>query len=237
MGTLRNRNAIHGETSSVAENRALGRFFAGLTEIDMGAVLGGAHRKKITAGHQVIRSGDPARQMFLLDAGCAKYYRLSKSGDEVLLRLLYPGDVFGLGTLLGHSFPYIGSAEAIQDSELYVWERTQIRHLAHRYPQLAENSLRIVLDYVATHADHFVSLVTQTAEQRLEHALLYMGHRTGQIHPDGVEVQVTNEQLGALAHVSPFTVSRLLSKLGHSGAVAKKRGKVLIHSPEALLVE
>ena len=212
-------------------------FFDGLSEADTGAVLAAARRKKITADHVVIQAGEPARHMFLLEAGRAKYYRLSKGGDEVLLGLLCAGDVFGVGTLLGHPLPYIGTAEAVQDCALYVWERSQMRHLAQRYPQLAENSLRTLLQYMATHADHFVGLITENAEQRLEHALLHMGNRTGQIHPDGVEVEVTNEQLSALAHVSRFTVSRLLSKLGHSGAVAKKRGKILIHSPEALLVE
>jgi hypothetical protein len=50
-------------------------------------------------------------------------------------------------------------------------------------------------------------------------------------------VQVTNEDLSALAHVSPFTASRLVDKWKRSGRVQKKRGKVLIHSSELLVAD
>ena len=53
----------------------------------------------------------------------------------------------------------------------------------------------------------------------------------------GVQVDVTNGQLGALADISSFTTSRLLSGWERQGAVSKSRGKVLIHSPEALVVD
>lgn len=212
-------------------------FLAGLAQRDLKIILKAAERRKISAGHVVIRSGERARHLYLMCAGRAKYYRLTKNGEEILLWSLSPGDVFGLGTIFDDPLRYIGSAEAVSPCEVDVWSHAQIRKFALAYPQLAENALRIVLEYLSNHADRLVSLLSHTAEQKVAWALLHLGRRAGRIHPHGVEVEVTNEHLGALANVSPFTASRFLNKWERSGTVVKTRGKVFVHSPEHLLVE
>jgi hypothetical protein len=58
---------------------------------------------------------------------------------------------------------------------------------------------------------------------------------TGQITPTGVEITATNEELAAEAHISVFTVSRLLSRWARKGALSKSRGKVFIQSPHKLI--
>jgi CRP/FNR family transcriptional regulator, nitrogen oxide reductase regulator len=222
----------HREKSAVGSS-----FFSGLAEEDARAMLGAASRQKIPAGRVVIEGGDKADRFFLLDSGRAKYYRLTKLGDEVLLWSLSPGDVFGLGSLLRHPTRYIGSAEATKDSELYVWERDAILDLARKYPQLAANSLQIVLHYLSLHSDRLVSLITENAEQKLARALLHLGDESGRPGAKGVEVDATNEHMGALANVSPFTASRLLKKWERSGTITKMRGKIAIHYPEELVVD
>jgi CRP-like cAMP-binding protein len=212
-------------------------FLAGLGHRDLTIVLNAAEHRRIAAGQVVIRSGERARHLYLMRAGSAKYYRLTKNGEEVLLWSLSPGDVFGLGTIFANPLRYIGSAETLPACEVDVWAHARIREFARDYPQLAENALRIVLQYLSNHADRLVSLVSHTAEQKVAWALLHLSRRTGRIHPHGVEVKVTNDHLGALANVSPFTASRFLSKWERSGAVVKTRGKVFIHSPEQLVVE
>lgn len=121
--------------------------------------------------------------------------------------------------------------------ELLAWEHTSIRKLAKDYPQLAENALRIVVSYLKSYSDRHAGLVATSAQQRLAAALLNLGHRTGRVNPHGVEVETTNAQLGALADLSPFTTSRVLGRWERDGSVSKARGKVLIHSPEALIVD
>jgi CRP-like cAMP-binding protein len=225
------------EAASTISTRSVPTFLAGLGPRDLKIVLNAAEHRKIPAGQVVIRSGERARHFYLMCAGSAKYYRLTKNGEEVLLWLVSPGDIFGLGTILADPPTYIGSVEAVSASEVDVWTHAQIRKFALAYPRLAENALRIVLQYLSSHADRLVSLLSHTAEQKVAWALLHLGRRTGRIHPHGVEVDVTNEHLGALANVSPFTASRFLNKWERSGAVVKTRGKVFVHSPERLVAD
>jgi CRP-like cAMP-binding protein len=220
-----------------SKSNAKPSLFMGISEEDSKAVLAEASRKKTLAGQVVISEGDRADRFFLLGHGRAKYYRMTKLGDEVLLWSLSSGDAFGLGSLLRHPPHYIGSAETTQDCEIYAWDHIVIRNLARQYPLLAENALHIVLRYLAAHSDRLVSLVTETAEQRLARALLHLGDESGRANALGVEVDATNEHMGALANVSPFTASRLLKKWERSGTVAKSRGKISIHYPEKLVVD
>jgi CRP-like cAMP-binding protein len=226
-------------TDSRATLPAVGtsRFLEGLEKSAIESIVAAAQVRQIAAKRTILTEGEPASHLFLLRTGQARYYKLTKAGNEILLHLLLPGDVFGLGTLLKHPPDYLGSGETLSDCELLAWEHTSIRKLAKDYPQLAENALRIVVSYLKSYSDRHAGLVATSAQQRLAAALLNLGHRTGRVNPHGVEVEATNAQLSALADLSPFTTSRVLGRWERDGYVSKARGKVLIHSPEALIVD
>jgi CRP-like cAMP-binding protein len=213
------------------------RFFGGMLQEEVDKVLAAASLKQVAAKRMIVTAGEQSSRLFVLRTGRGRYFRLTKAGDEVLLHLLGPGDIFGIGTMLRNPCSYVGSAETTSDSEVFVWEHAVIRKFAALYPKLSDNALRIALHYLKRYVDRHVGLATKPAEQRLAETLLSLGHRTGRIMSAGVQVDVTNSQLGALADISLFTTSRLLSGWERKGAVSKLRGKVLIHSPESLIVD
>ena len=111
-----------------------------------------------------------------------------------------------------------------------------VLELARTYPRLAENALRTALRYIALYTVRHMRLVSSNAEERLAFALTSLGSRTGHALPTGLEIDVKNEDLAALADVHFFTATRLLKAWERKGAVEKSRGKVLIRCPEKLLV-
>jgi CRP/FNR family transcriptional regulator len=165
------------------------------------------------------------------------YYHLTKQGESVLLLWLVPGDVIGLAALLKSPSIYRADAEAVSDCELLAWDYTVLRKLVSGHPLLMENGLHIGLDYLRSYAQRHIGLVTKTAEERLARALIRMGHQSGEVGPDGIEIHATNDQLGALADISLFTASRMLRNWVRAGILSKKRGRVVLHHPEALMIE
>lgn len=209
-------------------------FFDGLSENEMAVIMGYAESQFITAKSMITRGGESAAQLYLLKSGRVKYFRVTKTGEELMFRLLTPGDVFGLGTLLERPLPYIGSAEAISDCEMLIWQHKIVRTLAGRYPKLGENALRTVIEYLTKYADRHTRLVSKSAEQRLAAVLLSLAQRSGQMQSNGVMLKATNEQLGGLADTSHFNVSRILSRWHREGKIHKERGAVVVRSPESL---
>jgi CRP-like cAMP-binding protein len=212
-------------------------FTEGIGKPEIDAILSNATIRGFHAKEVIFRSGELAKRLYLLRKGSVKFYRVSHHGNEVVLGWLMPGELFGLGTLPAHPLNYLGTAEALDDCEAYVWEHTSILRLALHYPRLAANSLRISLHYVAQFAERHISLASCSMEERLARTLTELGDRSGQATPGGVEVDVKNEQLASLADVNYFSTSKLLKKWQRMGAVKKSRGKILIQCPEKLLTE
>jgi CRP-like cAMP-binding protein len=213
------------------------RLLAGIDADARRAIVAMSRRRALQPAQVLFRSGEPADRLFALRKGRVRFSRLGSNGREVIIGILGPGDVFGLGSLLAAQIGYIGTAESLERGEALVWTRDVIQRLAAEYPQLAGNVLHIAILYVAQFAERHERLLSRTAEQRLAHALMRLGSQTGTPSASGVDVRINNEELASLADVSPFTASRLLKDWERSGMVNKARGSVRIITPEKLLLD
>ena len=207
----------------------------GLLPSEAENVLAQGRVLKVAPKTRLCTEGDKAKRLFVVLRGRVKYSRLTARGDELILRLFTPGETFGLATLLPNPLNYLGTAEAHFGGVLHVWRHDEISPLSDRYHQIKINALSIALRLMETLSDRHASLFEGNASFRVARALLDVGRRSGEIHPDGIDVHITNEQLGSLADVSRFTASRVLSDWNRAGVVTKERETVRIHSPESLL--
>jgi CRP-like cAMP-binding protein len=208
---------------------------SGLQENEIKAIRNAATRREFEASQIIVMANEPANRLFLIETGYVDYYVTNEAGQDILLRRLAAGDVFGQASLLSRPIGYIGTAKAVQDIRVLEWKDGVIRQLAKTYPQLVENALRTALRYLALYAKRHIGLVSNTAQERLACALSSLGSRTGHAVPSGVEVDIKNEDLASLADVSFYTATRILSGWDRSGVVEKSRGRVIIRSPEKLL--
>src|SRR5262249_1127885 len=183
----------------------------------------------------LFHTGEPATQLFVVRKGRIQFTRLTSEGHQVVLGILGPGDVFGLGCLLSRC-SYIGTAESLAPAEVQVWSRHAIQRFGRAYPQVSGNALHVALAYVAEFADRHAQLIGGTAEHRLARALTSLGARIGTPSRSYIELQIKNEQLASFADISPFTASRLLKHWERKGILTKRRGLVRIIQPEKLML-
>jgi CRP-like cAMP-binding protein len=210
------------------------RLFEGLAPADLNLVLSAATLQHFPAKYVVAEQGDVAGHLFLVTTGRARFFFTAEKGQKRILLWLPPGEVIGVGALLRHASTYIVSAETVQPSSILVWTRAQILGLASRYPRLTENALSITSDYLNIYVASHEALTTRTARDRLAQLLARLASGFGRKVPGGIELDVTNEDLAHAANVSHFTASRLLGEWSRKGALTKKRGKILLRSPEWL---
>jgi CRP-like cAMP-binding protein len=156
-------------------------------------------------------------------------------GRKILLHWLTAGQIFGGAALLSDSSKYLASTEVLSDSCALAWDRKSMRKLVTAIPRLLDNALSIaVIEHIAWLIAAKVSLSSEDAESRIADFLIGLASGIGISGPDGVVIPVANEELAAGANVTPFTVSRFLSKWQREGILGKGRGKIVLRRPELL---
>ena len=209
--------------------------FSGIGKEERQSILAAAVNRSFKTGDIIVRADDVASHLFLIKRGAVDFHVITSDGKDVLLGRLVHGDIFGVAAFLSTPAGYLGTAQAAQQCEILSWPRRIANQLARVHPDLAENALRTALRYLARYVKRHISLVSNTASERLASTLASLGARAGHAVPDGIEIDIKNEDLASLSDVGFFTTSRLLSVWQREGVLEKARGKVVLRCPEKLV--
>ena len=212
------------------------RFFEGLSSSEVASIVAPATNRRFLANSVMAHEGDPADHLFLIIRGRARGFCLTPQGEKVPVFWFPPGEIFGGATFLSRSVEYLVSTEAVNNSTVLVWSRATIRSLSTQFPRLFENALLVAYDYFVAYRSLHISATCQNARQRLAQVLGNLAIGLGQQVADGVELNIRNEELANEANITIFTASRLLNEWQRKGILTKSRGKVVVRSPEALML-
>ena len=211
-------------------------FFEGLTPAEIRVIISEAKVRHFAARTVVYHQELPATHMYLLTRGRARYFYLAHDGKKILLRWFRVGEIFGGAAILRLPSRYLISAETLHDCTTLSWDHDTMRQLVTRYPRLLDNAVTIASDYLYMFLASLVAVSCDSASQRLAQVLMTLAECVGHPCEDGVEVEVTNEELAQAANVTLFTASRLVSDWSRRKILKKKRGKIVLRSPEHLFL-
>jgi CRP-like cAMP-binding protein len=142
------------------------RFFDGLNESEIKAVINAGVRRRYLSRSIVVHEGLPATYFHLLVGGLARHFSITKDGRKAFLFWVSPGDIFGASALIRTPAVYVVNTEIVSDSIVCSWSRDTIRQLASQYPRLWENGLAIARDYLAWYVASHLSLICLGARKR-----------------------------------------------------------------------
>jgi CRP/FNR family transcriptional regulator, nitrogen oxide reductase regulator len=166
-------------------------------------------------------------KLVMIQSGMVKITQTSLGGQEVILRVIRPGDTVGLhaGASL---FTHGCAACAMETSKGFVWEYREFRIIESRYPKITTNIHNILSGRLTELEQMFSEIATGSAAQRLGLALLRLLDRAGETSGDGVTVCLRREELSQMTGLTVFTISRALAKWARSGLVVPRREAILV---------
>jgi len=207
--------------------------FSDFSNPECATIISAARQKRFLKKQTIFFDGDPVQQVVLLLTGSAKMTQFGSTGTEVILRLSRSGDVLGgLGNSLKDR--QCCTAETLEDCCVMVWESASFGSLTDRFPLLRRNVLRILEERLRDMEERFRELSTENVASRVSSQLVRLANQIGKQHAEGVQVNLSQQELAQLTGTTLFTVSRLLSRWKKEGTVTTRREAVSIRSIPAL---
>jgi CRP-like cAMP-binding protein len=192
--------------------------------------------KRAPRGGFVFLEGSPAASLNLLAQGRVKVIREADEGQEVILRLIQPGEIFGGAGGWGEA-AYPASARAQEDAVVLLLPADGFSDLIAHQPAFALAVVHELGQRLRTAEARIRELQTERVERRIARVLLRLANKTGVQTESGIELggPLTRQDLAELAGTTLSTASRTLSAWDQQGIVDARRERVTIVQPHQLV--
>jgi CRP/FNR family transcriptional regulator, cyclic AMP receptor protein len=175
-------------------------------------------------------------RVYLLKAGRMRLYHLTEEGQEVTTAVLEPGQLFGLGALIGGD-GWATHAEPIEDSVVCDASAADFVGMLARHPVLMARVLMVMARQMFRLQQRIESIASQPVSGRLA-ALLLEHMADGERTEGGVLLpHVTHDDLAKIVDSSRESVSRTLARWRAEGIVESDGRRVVVVDPERLRLE
>lgn len=156
-----------------------------------------------------------------LRKGLVKIVSLSESGQEQILHILRPGDVFGELVLLPDTRPF--TALALTDAVVGILSRAGLLDLLASSPSFARGYLTLLSRRLYEVERAFPAIVQAWPHHRLAKELLHLAEDLGDETPMGtrVSLRLTHEDLSNLIGATRETVTLLIRKFEEIGLLRR----------------
>jgi CRP/FNR family transcriptional regulator, nitrogen oxide reductase regulator len=209
--------------------------FAGLPAKEIDDLAAVAQEQTHRAREYVFMEGDPARWLYVVRSGRVKIVRHSRTGRDVVLEMLGPGEVFG-GVAVIERRPYPAAAQAVETSVVVRLPAETILALSERYPSLIREMALVIGRRLRAAHESVTSLAVDPVEARLAARLLRLAESDGTRGPRGVTLpfHLTRQSLADMTGTTVETTIRVLSRWLRDGVVEDVDGRLVIHDVAAL---
>ena len=211
--------------------------FTGLAPEQIDQLLQEAQSVRYPKGTNVFQQDEEAHSFFILLHGHLRVFKLTPDGQQVVVRFVAPGEVFGVAMAIGRK-TYPATATAVVDSIALLWPSAAWPRLVATHPGLAVNTLQTVGSRLQDAHTRVVEMSTEQVERRIAHALLRLAQQSGRKVETGVEIDfpITRQDVAEMTGATLFTVSRVLSAWESQGLVEGGRQRIVVREPHKLFM-
>ena len=210
--------------------------FAGFAADELAEILREARSTRYPKNSAVFEQGEAVHSFFLLLHGHIRAGKTTPTGEQVVVRYVSPGEIFGIAPAIGLS-RYPATATAVDDSVVLCWPSGAWPRLAAKFPALAANTLQAIGSRLQESHTRVVEMSTEQVEQRIAHALLRLAKQSGRKLDRGVKIDfpISRQDIAQMTGTTLHTVSRILSGWEQLGLIESGRQRIVLREPQKIL--
>jgi CRP/FNR family cyclic AMP-dependent transcriptional regulator len=209
------------------------RLFRGLPAATIQQISALSIRRSYSNGAIVFSQADPGDSLYGVVTGKIRISASSPSGREMFLNIMEPGDTFGEIALLDGRHR-TATASAISQSELIIITRDHFLELLKREPELVSHVVQLLCERIRWTSGLAEESALLSVPERLARRLLSLGQLHGHETPNGVELDISHEEVARFLGLSRQVVNQYLQNWKVQGWLALGRGKIVIVDEHAL---
>lgn len=201
--------------------------FAGMEETALDKLLANAVQRIIAKGTQVFEQGEKAKLFYLLLQGRLKVMQVTADGQQLIVRVVHPGDLFGFALAIGRT-EYPGTPLAVSDSVVLAWPMNMMNSFLERNPTLAINTMQMIGQRLDQAHNRIREMSTQEVERRVAHTVIRLAQEAGIKDGNNIRIDfpISRQDIAEMTGTTLHTVSRILSNWETKGLV--KGGRQLL---------
>jgi CRP-like cAMP-binding protein len=202
-----------------------------LADEDRALLLAEGVPRHYRRGEVIFHADDPADSLHLIVAGRVLVRRTLPGGMRAIIAFLRPGEFFGELALITSDPPAPRNAtvQAVSSTTTLVIGARRFADLRRRRPAVDRFLAEVLAARVARLDKQLVEALLMPAESRVVHSLLTLLD-----DEPGAAVEITQEDLAAVAGTSRATANRVLRSLERTGLVRLTRARIEVLDPEGL---
>lgn len=167
--------------------------------------------------------GDQANALYLVLSGNVKTLKMAEDGRELMTAVYGPEEYFGFTALLAGE-EYQETAETIEDCTLCSLPKEIVDQLVYKYPDVAERFIKILAGNLLQHQEQLLQLAYHSVRKRMAELLVRLYNKSNQ----SKILELSRDNLAALAGMATETVSRVLSDFKDERLIDRKSGQIVI---------
>ena len=189
---------------------------------------------KCRRGEWIFLLGDRPDGIYFLREGRIKITALGEHGQEVLHKIIGPGQIFGdMSAILG--IPHTTSAQALEASLVCEIRRKDFESLLMAYPELSFQLLKSVGLRLKKAEAQLVNVICNDVSRRVREALIdLMIKDSGSTPERPVRIKITQQDLANLIGASRQQTSQALKELRDSSVLRLMYRSILVIEPHKL---
>lgn len=209
--------------------------FERMSDSDLDTFLDHASYRRVSPGEAVFKQGEPAASFYLLISGRLKVTQVTGDGQQIIVRVVHPGELFGFAMALQRP-DYPGTASAATDSVILSWPTELWPQFVEQNGRLAASAIQTMGRQLEEAHTRIREISTQEVERRVAHAILRLSLLAGRKEESGIRITfpISRQDIAEMTGTTLHTVSRILSAWEARGLVACGRQKVLLRDPDRL---
>jgi CRP/FNR family transcriptional regulator, cyclic AMP receptor protein len=184
-------------------------------------------------GQIICHQGESGDHLYAVIEGLVKIVFTSERGDEMVLNILGPEEIFGELALLDGS-PRSASVVALRSTSVFVLPRRQLLELMSVNPGLADEFLKLIGKLVRNLTEKAGDLAFLDLAGRLAKLLLQLSAMHDQAHGVVLDSGLTQTDLARMIGASRPAVNRALQSLATRGMIALQGRTIVLRDLEAL---